>query len=84
MFKKRGFHQKSGFEHFLLVASNIAAKRGSSNFIEIWKLPDNCDECIDEDQACLDVDARFPAVKILADLSIVISIVFVKPKHHKT
>jgi len=67
----------------LLVAGNVAAERGSSNFVEVRKLPDNCDDSIDQDQACLDVHTRFPAVKILTDLSVVISIVLIEPKHHK-
>ena len=77
-------YEKFGVEHFLLVTGNVAAERGSSNFIEVRKLPDNCDDSIDQDQACLDVDTRFPAVKILADLSVVISVVLIEPKHHKT
>ena len=86
MFTDLGIHESENFgaEHFLLVARNVAAERGSSDFIKMRKLPDNCDDSIDENQTCLDVDARFPAVKILADLSVVISVVLVEPEHQKT
>ena len=86
MFTDLGIHESENFwaEHFLLVAGNVAAERGRSDFIKMRKLPDNSDESIDENQTCLDVDARFPAVKILADLSVVISVVLVEPEHQKT
>ena len=86
MFTKLRIHESDNFgvEHFLLVAGNVAAERGSSDFIKMRKLPDNCDDSIDENQTCLDVDARFPAIKILADLSVVISVVLVEPEHQKT